>query len=297
MIIDTHQHVFWHGKDDVGLVADMDDHRISLAWLLSWEIPPSEDNPPYHNILNPIHTRADGTHPGIPLGDLVQTRNRYPGRFILGYCPNPALSSAPKLFESAHRIHGVRVCGEWKFRMLFDDPRCLELFHVAGRLNCPIVLHLDIPYLINEQGETIYQDFWYGGTIDNLERALDACPHTTFIGHAPGFWREISGDANADPSAYPSGPLKPNGRLHGLFDRHPNLCADLSAGSGLNALKRDPDHARQFLARYADRLLFARDYYGQDLWTFLKTLDLPKSIQDKIYSQNAQRLVPANSKP
>lgn len=297
MIIDTHQHVFWHGKDDVGLIADMDDHQISLAWLLSWEIAPNEDNPPYHGLLNPIHIRPDGTHPGIPLVDLVQARNRHPDRFILGYCPNPALPSAPKLFESAHRIHGARVCGEWKFRMLFDDPRCLEVFRVAGSLRSPVVLHLDVPYLMNERGEMAYQNFWFGGTIDNLERALDACPDTIFIGHAPGFWREISGDARTEPSAYPSGLLTPGGRLHGLFDRHPNLYADLSAGSALNALKRDPGHAQQFLTRFADRLLFARDFYGQDLWTFLKTLDLSKAVQDKIYFQNARRLVPIKSNP
>ena len=41
-IIDTHQHVFWHGRDDKGLVADLDDHGIEYAWLLSWEIPPFE---------------------------------------------------------------------------------------------------------------------------------------------------------------------------------------------------------------------------------------------------------------
>jgi len=31
MIIDTHQHVFWHGKDDAGLIADMDAHGIGRA--------------------------------------------------------------------------------------------------------------------------------------------------------------------------------------------------------------------------------------------------------------------------
>ena len=35
MIIDSHQHVFWHGRDDAGLVADMDQHGIDLAWLLT----------------------------------------------------------------------------------------------------------------------------------------------------------------------------------------------------------------------------------------------------------------------
>ena len=42
MIIDTHQHVFWHGRNDANLVADMDGCGIQQAWLLSWEVAPHE---------------------------------------------------------------------------------------------------------------------------------------------------------------------------------------------------------------------------------------------------------------
>jgi predicted TIM-barrel fold metal-dependent hydrolase len=293
MRIDSHQHVYWHGRDAAGLVADMDAHGIDRAWLLSWEILPHEDEPIYHGALNPVHMRPDGTHPGIPLSDLIRARDACPDRFILGYFPHPQLPDAPKLFEAAVNIHGVRVCGEWKFRMCFDDPRCLEVYRVAGRLGCPVVLHLDVPYLPDAQtGEKRYQRSWYGGTVDHLERALEACPETTFIGHAPGFWREISGDCAADPEVYPKGPIIPGGRLHGLFERHANLCADLSAGSALYALKRDPKHAKAFLIRFADRLLFGRDYYGGDLLDFLSSLELPVEIQEKIFYRNALRLVP-----
>ncbi len=290
-IIDSHQHVFWHGRDDRGLIADMDDHAIETAWLLSWEIPPFEDNKAYHGILNPIHLRPDGTHGGIPLSDLILTRDRYPDRFVLGYCPHPALGNAPEVLRSAVKIHGVRVCGEWKFRIPFDDPRSLEVFHVAGELGLPVVLHLDVPYLIQENRRT-YQPAWYGGTVENLERALKACPETIFIGHAPGFWREISADAQNDPSLYPRGPLaEGKGRLYQLFHDHPNLMADLSAGSGLAALRRDPAHAVCFLTEFSDRLLFARDYYGRELHEFLQTLDLSQEVVDRIYYRNAERLL------
>jgi predicted TIM-barrel fold metal-dependent hydrolase len=292
MLIDTHQHVFWHHRGDAGLIADLDEHGIDAAWLLSWEIPPWEDNAAYHGVLNPVHMRPDGTHAGIVLSDLLLARRNYPDRFVVGYCPHPAIGNAPALFEAAYRMHGVRVCGEWKFRLLFDDPRCLELFRAAGRLKCPVVLHLDVPYLLNDKGETTFQPLWYGGTVANLERALQACPETIFIGHAPGFWREINGDAEREPSIYPKGPIKPGGKVHQLLDRYPNLYADLSAGSARYALERDPKHATEFLIRFADRLLFARDYYGQDLWNFLKTLDLPQRVKDKLYFENALRLVP-----
>jgi predicted TIM-barrel fold metal-dependent hydrolase len=292
MKLDSHQHVFWHGRDDAGLVADMDEHGNDLAWLLSWEIPPVEDNPSYHGVLNPVHFRPDGTHAGIPLIDLLQTRNRYPDRFIVGYCPYPLNGNAPALFESAYKIHRVRVCGEWKFRIPFDDPRCINLFRKAGELGCPVVLHLDAPYLPDkETGEMTYQNNWYGGTIDNLERALAACPGTIFLGHAPGFWRYISGDAMTNPQSYAGGPVTPGGRIHELLDTYPNLMCDLSAGSGLNALKRDPAHAKQFINRYAERLTFARDFYGGDLNAFLQSLDLSPAQQEMIYEKNAQKLI------
>lgn len=289
-IIDSHQHVFWHGRDDAGLIADMDAHGIEKAWLLSWETPPFEDARTYHWALNPRHLRADGTHPGIPLSDLLLARDHYPDRFVLGYCPHPALGNAPALLASAAKIHGVRVCGEWKFRIPFDDPRSLELFYAAGELGLPVVLHLDVPYLFSE-GKRTYQPLWYGGTVDNLERALRACPYTTFIGHAPGFWREISGDAASVGEMYPNGPVIPGGRLYSLFDEFPNLYADLSAGSARKALERDTSHAEHFLTRFANRLLFGRDYYGTDLHEFLQTLPLSPDVVEKIYHRNAQQLL------
>lgn len=296
-IIDTHQHVFWHGKDDRGLVEDLDQYGIEYAWLLTWEIPPEEDNRSYHSILNPAHLRSDGTHAGIPLVDLVLARDRHPRRFVLGYCPHPVRGDASGLLRAAAKIHGVKVCGEWKFRVPLDDPRCIELFRVAGELKMPVVLHIDVPWLCNAEGKQVYQAAWYGGTVENLERALQACPATIFIGHAPGFWREISADANRDSVAYPEGSVQAPGRLHWLFDRYPNLYADLSAGSGCGALKRDPVHAVEFLRRYHERLLFARDQYGQDLHVFLQGLDLPAEVISNIYHRNAERLVAAPAIP
>ncbi|HND61733.1 MAG TPA: amidohydrolase family protein [Opitutaceae bacterium] len=291
-LVDTHQHVRWHRRNEHDLVADLDAHRIAYAWLLTWNLGPAEQSPEHANYLNPALTLPDGSHPGIPLSELLATRVQYPQRFVVGYCPHPAWPNAPALLEAAHHMHDVRICGEWKFRLHFDDPRCLALFRMAGKLKLPVVLHLDVPWLPDPQtGERRFQPSWYGGTVERLERALQACPETTFVGHAPGFWREISGDADLSSDPYPSSPVAPGGRLYRLFDTYPNLVADLSAGSGRNALARDPAHAVQFLTRYADRLLFGRDYYGQELDTFLQTLPLPADVTEKIYWQNAERLV------
>jgi len=77
-----------------------------------------------------------------------------------------------------------------------------------------------------------------------------------------------------------------------LLDKYPNLYADLSAGSGLNAQRRDPKHGSEFVHRFADRLLFARDYYGGELLDYLRSMNLPKDVSEKIFFRNAEKLVP-----
>lgn len=290
--VDSHQHVFWHGRDDAGLVHDMDEQSIDYAWLLSWEIAHWEDAVGYHRVLNPVRFRADGTHPGITLEDLLLARDRYPSRFVVGYCPNPQCGDAASRLRHAVAMYDIRVCGEWKFRLPFDDPRCIELFRVAGELGLPVVLHLDVAWRQDADGREVYCSQWYGGSVDNLERAMVLCPDTVFIGHAPGFWREISaGDERLRGGAATDCPVIEGGRLYDLFDRYPNLHADISAGSGLRALKRDPQHALQFISRFRRRLLFGRDYYGGDLNAFLQTLDLAPDVCDDLYFKNAERLV------
>jgi len=298
IIIDSHQHVFWHGRDDAGLIRDMDEHGISLAWLLTWEIPQHSHRPTataFSRVLNPARVRPDGSHPGILLEDLIMAHRNHPGRFVLGYCPDPTMPGAPDLFDAACEMHGVRVCGEWKFPMLIDDPRCLELFRAAGRRKAPVVLHLDTPYLPPLGGA--FAPAWYGGTLENLKRAMQACPDTIFIGHAPGFWRELSSDSDTREEVYPNGPSPGPGQIEALFETYPNLYADLSAGSALVALKRNPVYSAGFLKRHAHRLLFARDYYGGALQEFLTTLELRADVLEQISWRNAARLLPMKNFP
>jgi len=292
LVVDSHMHVNYHGLDAAAVVEEMDSFGLDRAWILTWYLPPSEDVPSAHSAFSPLNKRADGTHAGVVLRDVIDACADFPDRLVAGYCPCPAEENAPELFEAAYHTHGVRICGEWSYRMLLDDPRSIELFRKAGALGCPVVLHLDVPYLPDAKGKQVYQPHWYGGMPGPLERALQACPQTIFIGHAPGFWRYISGDAERDPEMYPQGPIEPGGELIRLMDTYSNLFADLSAGSGLGALRRDSEHGRAFLLRYVDRLLYGRDAPGNDLQGFLRGLDLPEEAFCKIFSLNALNLVP-----
>ena len=292
MIIDSHNHPFYAGLGPAGLVREMDAFGIDVCWLLTWYLPPSEHVASSHRGFNPANARPDGTHAGVVLDDVARTRDRFLDRFVAGYCPCPTEGNAAALLEAAVATHGIRICGEWSYRTVLDDPRSIEVFRAAGELGLPVVLHIDTPYLPDGAGRRVYQEVWYGGEIAALERALQACPATTFIGHAPGFWRHISGDADGDSKTYPDGPVQPGGKLIELLDSCPNLWADLSAGSGLTAMRRDVDHAREFIARYQDRLLYGRDAAGNELRVFLDELDLSEGIQRKLYSDNALGLVP-----
>jgi predicted TIM-barrel fold metal-dependent hydrolase len=290
-LIDSHQHVFWHGRDDVGLVADLDEHNIEKAWLLTWDEPWAETNNINRGVIDPRHKVMGSGETMIPLHTIIDVCRRYPDRFIAGYCPHPLDPYAVDKLAAAVDILGVRICGEWKFTLHIDDPRCIEIFRFAGTRHLPVVLHLDVPYLPPLGGKYVGEGIWKGGSIDNLIRVLEACPDTNFIGHAPGFWREMSGEADTYPKEYLQPPLAPGGRLPDVFDAHSNLYADLSAGSALRAMLADVDNAREFILRFEDRLLFGRDYYGSELFDFLTSLDLPETTWQKIGRDNAEKLL------
>jgi predicted TIM-barrel fold metal-dependent hydrolase len=79
------------------------------------------------------------------------------------------------------------------------------------------------------------------------------------------------------------------------MDGYPNLYGDLSEPGGAIALTRDPEFAREFILRRADRLLFGSDYLapGQQIPQFdiLAAMNMPDEVQYKIHRGNAIRLL------
>jgi len=284
MIIDAHQHPNWHDHNVDAIVANMDEFGIARSWLLTWELAVGEAPASTQRSLDPRRS-------GIMLEDVLEACRSHPDRFVAGYAPDPRLPDSMARLEAAVAMHGVRVCGEWKFRVLLDNPMCVEMFRLCGRLGIPTLIHIDVPYLPPCDPKS-YCEWWYGGTLDNFERALAQCPETTFIAHGPGWWRSISGDADERAEAYPDGPVRPGGRAIDLMRRFQNLYADLSAGSGRGALARDTGFAREFLEEFQDRILFGRDQFDDSLMQLLRSLDIPHPIMDKILAGNALRLVP-----
>ena len=77
-----------------------------------------------------------------------------------------------------------------------------------------------------------------------------------------------------------------------MLHKYSNLYCDTSAGSGCNALKRDPEFAKDFLIEFQDRILYGRDYFDNVHQEFINSLNLPTQVLEKIYSGNALQLVP-----
>ncbi|MBN1580696.1 MAG: amidohydrolase family protein [Anaerolineae bacterium] len=284
MIIDAHNHPDWHGHNLARFLENMAQYAIDKTWLLSWESPDDEYDPTYN------YTSLRDARGPIPFSRCLDYKERAPDRFVLGYAPDPRRPDAIDQLQAAIEIHGVQVYGELKLRMMYDNPDALRLFRFCGEKGLPVTVHIDYEF---DRGQTYPRpNWWYGGGIEAFERAIRACPGTIFIGHAPGFWAHISNDDQFDQVSYPKGKVVPGGKTVQLFRQYPNLYADLSAGSGLNALQRDPKFAVDFLLEFQDRLLFARDYFDDRLRQFLNSLELPDELLSKIYAGNALKLIP-----
>lgn len=286
MKIDVHNHPDWHGRNLDAFLKNMEQYNIDKTWLLSWEAPCDEYDPAYISCIP-----EPGPGGPIPFSRCISYVERAPGKFILGYCPDPRRADAVDRLKAAVEIYGVKVCGELKLRMMFDNPDALRLYRFCGEKKLPVLVHID--YEFDSGARYPRPNYWYGGGMEAFERAVKACPETIFIGHAPGFWAHISGDDKYITEAYPGGPVLPGGKVVEMLNRYPNLYCDMSAGSGCNALSRDIEFTKSFLVGFQDRIMYGRDYFDNIHQELLDSLGLPQAVMDKIYYKNALSLVDA----
>lgn len=152
-----------------------------------------------------------------------------------------------------YKDRGCKGIGEVTASLPFDDPYMQNLFKHAEANELPIIFHI-----APQQGG-------FYGIVDELglpglERALTRFPGLKLIGHSQPFWAEISGDLSEEQrNSYPKGKVAEGGALVRLMRECPNLYGDLSAGSGFNAVSRDPEFGYGFLEEFQDRLFFGTD--------------------------------------
>jgi predicted TIM-barrel fold metal-dependent hydrolase len=287
MLIDVHGHIGRISRDrrefvDVtNLIAKMDAWGIDQTCIL------------------PLSEHPEGAYLECNTEDVIAACAHYPDRLIPfclidpRYGNNPELDFTPLLEE--YRSRGCKGMGEMLPKLDFDDPRGLNLYRQAGKFGMPVLFDMmDGPLsygLCDDHG------------LPKLEHTLKECPGTIFIGHGPTFWAEISAKVPPEKrSGYPSGPIVKGGAVPRLMRRYPNLWADLSAGSGYNAISRDPAFGLEFLDEFQDKLLFGTDSCSRSDVNRLapivgffqdarKNKKLSKPALEKMGWKNAKRLL------
>ena len=129
---------------------------------------------------------------------------------------------------------------------------------------------------------------------------LERHPRVNFIGHAQTWWGNIDRN-HKQTEMYPKTPVAPGGITDRLLSDFPNMYGDMSAGSGLNSMLRDEDHARGFLKRHQDKLLFGSDCsdrnarggdcLGTNILAAIRRLAPDKAVERKILFGNASKLL------
>jgi uncharacterized protein len=223
--MDIHQHTNYAGRTDAELVQHQRDMGITRTVLL-----------------------PAGSKYGLAVGaggndTVLALSRRLPKEYAFFANELPDLPETKAVLEKYLKLGAIGI-GEQKFPVDADSKAIDLVANIAAHFRVPVLLHF--------QHET------YNLGFDRFHKVLERHPRVNFIGHAQTFWGNIARDLNPS-DLYPKGKVTPGGLTDRWLSDYPNLFADMSAGSGLNALLRDEDHAREFLRRHQDKLMYGSD--------------------------------------
>jgi len=230
--------------------------------------------------------------------EILEIAQMFPGRFI------PFCNIDPRAMSNAadaplgdllryYRDHGYKGIGEVCANLPFLDPLMQNLFKHVQDVGLPLTFH------IAHRVGGIYGIYDDPG-LPQFETTLQRFPKLSFLCHSQSFWAEMAPlETPADRGGYPQYPINEEGVVPKLFRRYENVYGDLSAGSGHNALARDPDYAVPFIEEFQDRLLFGTDICAPDTPTplvdFLNRLrneaKISETVFEKVARENAIRLL------
>lgn len=224
-VLDIHQHTNYSGRTDDELIA----HQRAMGVTKT--------------ILLPAGSKY-GLAAGCGGNDtVVALAKAYPEKFLFFANELPDIPETKSVLEKFLKAGAIGI-GEQKFHVECDSKAMQLVADIAKHHGVPVLMH--------------FQYKVYNLGFERFHKMLEMYPTVNFIGHAQTWWGNI--DKNHDQSVmYPKGPVVPGGITDRLLSDYPNVYGDLSAGSGLNAFLRDEDHARDFLKRHQDKLLYGSD--------------------------------------
>jgi len=181
---------------------------------------------------------------------------------------------------------GAPVIGELKFNVECDSPEMQKIYELAQAYEVPVIMH--------------WQHKMFNWGFERFHKMLEKYPRVNFIGHAQTWWANIDKNHADQNILYPKTKVTPGGITDRLLQDYPNMYADMSAGSGLGALTRDEDHAREFLKRHQDKLIYGSDCpdiagageacLGAQMIAAIRRLAPSKKIERKLLYENARTL-------
>ena len=276
-IIDIHQHTAHKLRTNDQLVA----HQRAMGVTTTVILPSARafDRQENGEPLDPARAQQGGNEAA------VQFAVSLPNEFVRFANELPTLPWGLQTIEHYLSVGGLGI-GESKFAIDCDSPHVERLAEIAQSFKVPVLLH--------------FQHGRYNMHLERFHRVLKKFPHVNFIGHAQTWWGNI--DRNHDQTVmYPKGKVSPGGFTDRLLSEFPNMYGDLSAGSGHNALIRDEQHARRFLERHQEKLMFGSDCAdtvgrgpdctGAKTIAAVRRLAPGKEIERKILYQNAKKLI------
>lgn len=183
--------------------------------------------------------------------------DRNPYRFLWFCGIDPRMGDNNEKTDLSYLIEhykalGAKGVGELTAQLYADDPLLDHLYSCLEETNMPLTIHIAPKFgdgygIVDELG------------LPRIEKMLKKHPKLKILGHSQVFWSEISADVTEElRGRYPKGKVT-EGRVSKLMREYGNLYCDLSAGSGANAMMRDPEFAAGFIEEFSDRILYGCD--------------------------------------
>jgi len=276
-IIDIHQHLGYSGRPDDVLLAHQKAMGVTTTMLLPSGRPVMRAST-HNGVANGLQAEALGNEACHKFWQAHRSE------YLLAANEVPDLDDATKVIEG-HLKHGALLIGEQKFGVECDSPEMQRIYQLAQANGVPVLLHFQ------------FEMYNYG--FERFHTMLAKYPKVRFIGHAQTWWANIDKNHADQKVLYPKGPVTPGGMTDRYLRDYENMFGDLSAGSGLNALTRDEAHAREFLTRHQDKLLFGSDCndreggtskcQGTQTIAAIRRLSASKTIERKLLHDNAKR--------
>jgi predicted TIM-barrel fold metal-dependent hydrolase len=212
----------------------------------------------------------------------IEARDMYPERLIAFMSVDPRMAGVKEQMDIFYKHCGCKGFGELIPSLPFADPRNKVIYGKCNDYGLALVFDMNRNYLTDDT------------RLSGLESCLREFPNVKFVGHGPCYWAAISADYDAQ-GGYPKTRIKPGGPIERFLSEYDNMYADISAGSGYNAMTRDPEFTLGFVQRHWRKLLFGSDIVGHSQpipqigW--LKNLKVSEEIRNAIASGNARRLL------